>query len=56
VYGGARASLALGIGRRGRHGAGDEVTGQGMVSVALPQLGAHGGHGDGCRGRRGRAG
>jgi hypothetical protein len=36
VHGGARVSLARGIGRRGRHGAGGEVTDQGMVGAALP--------------------
>jgi hypothetical protein len=31
------------------------VTGPKMVGAALPQLGAHSGHGDGRRGRRSRA-
>jgi hypothetical protein len=56
VHGGAWSSLARGIDPLGRNGAGSEVTGQGVVGAALPKLGAHGGHGDGCRGRRGRAG
>jgi hypothetical protein len=56
VHGGSRVSAARGIGRRGRHEAGGEVTGPDTVGAALPQLGAHGGHGDGHRGRRSRAG
>jgi hypothetical protein len=56
VHGGAWSSLAWGIDPLGRDGAGGEVTGQEVVGAALPKLGAHDGHGDGCRGRRGRAG
>jgi hypothetical protein len=46
VHGEARAGLARGIGRRGRHGAGGEVTVQGVVGGALPSIGILGGHGD----------
>jgi hypothetical protein len=46
AHGGSRVRATRGIGCRGQHGAGGEVTGQGMVGVALHQLGAHGGHGD----------
>jgi hypothetical protein len=45
VHGEARAGLAQGIGRRGRHGAGGEVTGQGVVGGALPRSSILGGHG-----------
>jgi hypothetical protein len=46
VHDEARAGLAQGIGRRGQHRAGGEVTGQGVVGGALPRLGILGGHGD----------
>jgi hypothetical protein len=46
VHGEARAGLARGIGHRGRHGAGGEVTVQWVVGGALPLIGILGGHGD----------
>jgi hypothetical protein len=46
VHGEARAGLAQGIGRRGRHRAGGEVTGQRVVGGALPRSGILGGHGN----------
>jgi hypothetical protein len=46
MHGEARAGLAQGVGRRGRHGAGGEVTGQGVVGGALPRSSVLGGHGD----------